>query len=68
MCIRDRYNDDYKYEKLFSVEAHKSSEYDTKFISKSLKLVDGRHIVPTDKGKVLIHKALACLLYTSRCV
>ena len=54
-----QYNDDYKYEKLFSVEAHKSSEYDTKFISKSLKLVDGRHIVPTDKGKVLIHKALA---------
>ena len=46
-----QYNDDYKYEKLFSVEAHKSSEYDTKFISKSLKLVDGRHIVPTDKGK-----------------
>ena len=54
-----QYNDDYKYEKLFSVEAHKSSEYDTKFISKSLKLIDGRHIVPTDKGKVLIHKALA---------
>ena len=54
-----QYNDDYKYEKLFSVEAHKSSEYDTKLISKTLKLVDGRHIVPTDKGKVLIHKALA---------
>ena len=54
-----QYNDDYKYEKLFSVEAHKSSEYDTKFISKSLKLVDGRHILPTDQGKVLIHKALA---------
>ena len=54
-----QYNDDYKYEKLFSVEAHKSSEYDTKFISKSLKLVDGRHIVATDKNKVLIHKDLA---------
>ena len=54
-----QYNDDYKYEKLFSVEAHKSSEYDTKFISKSLKLIDGRHIVATDKNKVLIHKALA---------
>ena len=54
-----QYNDDYKYEKLFSVEAHKSSEYDTKFISKSLKLIDGRHIVATDKNKVLIHKDLA---------
>ena len=54
-----QYNDDYKYEKLFSVEAHKSSEYDIKFISKSLKLIDGRHIVATDKNKVLIHKALA---------
>ena len=54
-----QYNDDYKYEKLFSVEAHKNSEYDIKFISKSLKLIDGRHIVATDKNKVLIHKALA---------
>ena len=54
-----QYNDDYKYEKLFSVEAHKSSEYDIKFISKSLKLIDGRHIVATDKNKVLIHKDLA---------
>ena len=43
----------------FSVEAHKSSEYDIKFISKSLKLIDGRHIVATDKNKVLIHKDLA---------
>ena len=32
---------------------------DTKFISKSLKLIDGRHIVATDKNKVLIHKDLA---------
>lgn len=54
-----QYNDDNKYEKLFSVEAHENSEYDIKFISKSLKLVDGRHIVSTDKNKVLIHKALA---------
>ena len=54
-----QYNDDYKYEKFFSVEAHKNSEYDIKFISKSLKLIDGRHIVATDKNKVLIHKALA---------
>lgn len=54
-----QYNDDYKYEKLFSVEAHRSSEYDIKFISKSLKLIDGRHIVATDKNKVLIHKDLA---------
>ena len=46
-----QYNDDYKYEKLFSVEAHKSSEYDIKFISKSLKLIDGRHIVATDKTR-----------------
>lgn len=53
------YSDDYKYEKFFAVEAHKNSEYDTKFISKSLRLVEGRHIVPTDKNKVLIHKALA---------
>ena len=31
----------------------------TKFISKSFKLVEGRHIVESDKNKVLIHKALA---------
>ena len=54
-----KYSDDYKYEDLFYMEAHTSTEFDSKFVSKSFKLVEGRHIVETDKNKVLIHKALA---------
>lgn len=50
---------DERYNNLFSVEGHVSTELDTKFVSKSLKLVEGRHIVSTDNGKVLIHKSLA---------
>ena len=43
---------DERYNNLFSVEGHVSTELDTKFVSKSLKLVEGRHIVSTDNGKV----------------
>lgn len=50
---------DKKYENLFPVEAHKFTEYDTKFMSKSFRLVEGRHLVEGDKNKVLVHKALA---------
>ena len=50
---------DKKYKNLFPVEAHKFTEYDTKFMSKSLRLVEGRHLVEGDKNKVLVHKALA---------
>lgn len=49
--------DDYKY--LFNMEGHTSSEFDNKFVSKAFKLVSGRHIVATDKNKVLVHKVLA---------
>lgn len=48
-----------KYKNLFPVEAHKFTEYDTKFMSKSFRLVEGRHLVEGDKNKVLVHKALA---------
>ena len=41
------------------MEVHTSTEFDNKFVSKSFKLIEGRHIVATDKNKVLIHKALA---------
>lgn len=50
---------DKQYENLFPVEAHKFTEYDTKFMSKSFRLVEGRHLVEGDKNKVLVHKALA---------
>lgn len=50
---------DKQYKNLFSVEAHKFTEYDTKFMSKSFRLVEGRHLVEGDKNKVLVHKALA---------
>ena len=50
---------DKQYENLFPVEAHKFTEYDTKFMSKSFRLVEGRHLVEDDKNKVLVHKALA---------
>lgn len=50
---------DKQYEHLFPVEAHKFTEYDTKFMSKSFRLVEGRHLVEGDKNKVLVHKALA---------
>lgn len=53
-----QYNEE-EYKHLFSVEGHTSTQYDTKFTSKSLRLVEGRHLVATDKNKVLIHKALA---------
>ena len=43
---------DERYNNLFSVEGHVSTELDTKFVSKSLKLVEGRHIVSTDNLKV----------------
>ena len=46
-----QYKDDSEYEKLFTVEGHTSTEFDTKFISKSFKLVEGRHIVESDKNK-----------------
>ena len=54
-----QYSDDNKYKNLFDVEVHTSTEFDNKFVSKSFKLIEGRHIVATDKNKVLIHKALA---------
>ena len=41
------------------MEVHTSTEFDNKFVSKSFKLIEGRHIVATDKNKVLIHKDLA---------
>lgn len=50
---------DKQYENLFPMEAHKFTEYDTKFMSKSFRLVEGRHLVEGDKNKVLVHKALA---------
>ena len=50
---------DKQYKNLFTVEAHKFTEYDTKFMSKSFRLVEGRHLVEGDKNKVLVHKALA---------
>ena len=50
---------DKKYKNLFPVEAHKFTEYDTKFLRKSFRLVEGRHLVEGDKNKVLVHKALA---------
>ena len=50
---------DKQYENLFPVEAQKFTEYDTKFMSKSFRLVEGRHLVEGDKNKVLVHKALA---------
>ena len=50
---------DKQYENLFPVEAHKFTEYDTKFMSKSFRLVEGRHLVEGYKNKVLVHKALA---------
>ena len=50
---------DKQYKNLFPVEAHKFPEYDTKFMSKSFRLVEGRHLVEGDKNKVLVHKALA---------
>lgn len=50
---------DKQYENIFPVEAHKFTEYDTKFMSKSFRLVEGRHLVEGDKNKVLVHKALA---------
>lgn len=50
---------DKKYKNLFPVEAHKFTEYDTKFMSKSFRLVEGRHLVEGDKNKVLVHKELA---------
>ena len=50
---------DKQYKYLFPVEAHKFTEYDTKFMSKSFRLVEGRHLVEGDKNKVLVHKALA---------
>lgn len=50
---------DKQYENLFPVEAHKFTEYDTKFMGKSFRLVEGRHLVEGDKNKVLVHKALA---------
>ena len=50
---------DNQYKNLFPVEAHKFTEYDTKFMSKSFRLVEGRHLVEGDKNKVLVHKALA---------
>ena len=50
---------DKKYKNVFPVEAHKFTEYDTKFMSKSFRLVEGRHLVEGDKNKVLVHKALA---------
>lgn len=54
-----QYEDDYKYKNLFPVEAHTSTELDTKFKSKAFKLVEGRHIVETDKNKAIISKELA---------
>lgn len=50
---------DKQYKNLFPVESHKFTEYDTKFMSKSFRLVEGRHLVEGDKNKVLVHKALA---------
>ena len=50
---------DKQYKNLFPVEAHKFTEYDTKFMSKSFRLVEGRHLVEGDKNKVLVHKTLA---------
>lgn len=50
---------DKQYKNLFPVEAHKFTEYDTKFMSKSFRLVEGRHLVEGDKNKILVHKALA---------
>ena len=50
---------DKKYKNLFPVEAHKFTEYDTKFMSKSFRLVEGRNLVEGDKNKVFVHKALA---------
>lgn len=46
-------------EKVFQVTGNEYTQSDLKFINNMLKLVDGRHIKPGDKNKVLVHKALA---------
>ena len=46
-------------EKSLAFLGNDNSESDLKFTSNMLKLVEGRHIVPSDKNKVLIHKDLA---------
>ncbi|WP_195237020.1 ABC transporter permease [Romboutsia sp. 1001285H_161024_C4] len=48
-------------EKTFIATGNDNTESDLKFVNKSIKLVEGRHIKPGDKGKVLVHKSLAKL-------
>lgn len=43
----------------FTVIGNVDTESDLKFVNKSLKLVEGRHITKNDKNKLLIHKELA---------
>lgn len=48
-------------ENTFELKAHENTEADLRFVNKSLKLIEGRHIIKNDKNKVLIHKELAKL-------
>lgn len=46
-------------ENVFPLAGNEYSESDLKFVSNMIKLVEGRHITPDDKNKVLINKDLA---------
>lgn len=50
---------DEKFKDAINLAGINNTEIDGTFTSKVLKLVEGRHIVKNDKGKVLIHKGLA---------
>lgn len=46
-------------EKIFQLSGNEDTESNLKFANNMLKLVEGRHINPGDKNKVLVHKSLA---------
>lgn len=49
------------YQDFIDLSGNKNSANDTKFTSKSLKLVEGRHIIEKDQHKVLVHEDFAKL-------
>ena len=49
------------YQDFVDLSGNKNSANDTKFTSKSLQLVSGRHIVEKDQHKVLVHEDFAKL-------
>lgn len=50
---------DEKFKDVINLAGINNTELDGTFTSKVFKLIEGRHIVKDDKGKVLIHKGLA---------